>query len=95
MNVLHKLAFVVALVLPALAAEKPNFVFIFSDDVNRDTWGVYGNPDCKTPHIDKLAAEGMLFENMYCAVAMLVRSVASATAADTPPFSATNSLSSS
>ena len=51
-------------------AEKPNFVFILSDDVNRDTWGVYGNPDCKTPHIDKLAAEGMRFERMYCTVAM-------------------------
>ena len=52
------------------AEERPNFVFIFSDDVNRDTWGVYGNKYCKTPHIDKLAAEGMLFESMYCAVAM-------------------------
>jgi len=52
------------------ADEKPNFVFIFSDDVNRDCWGAYGNPDCKTPHIDKLAAEGMRFESVYCAVAM-------------------------
>ncbi|MDX1679255.1 MAG: sulfatase, partial [Akkermansiaceae bacterium] len=58
------------LTLGAVAAEKPNFVFIFSDDVNRDSWGVYGNPDCKTPNIDQLAEEGMLFERAYCTVAM-------------------------
>lgn len=52
------------------AAERPNFVFVFSDDVNRDCWGVYGNPDCQTPNIDKLAAEGMRFESVYCTVAM-------------------------
>ena len=52
------------------AGEKPNFVFVFSDDVNRDSWGVYGNPDCKTPNIDQMAAEGMLFKRAYCTVAM-------------------------
>ena len=67
---LHLIIAVLALATRLPAADTPNFVFIFSDDVNRDTWGVYGNPDCKTPHIDKLASEGMLFENMYCAVAM-------------------------
>jgi uncharacterized sulfatase len=45
-------------------------VFVFSDDVNRDSWGVYGNPDCKTPNIDRLAAEGMRFDRAYCTVAM-------------------------
>lgn len=53
----------------ATAAEQPNF-FIFSDDVNRDSWGVYGNPDCRTPNIDRIAAEGIRFDNMYCTVAM-------------------------
>ena len=64
------LAITVLFVTVAHAAEGPNFVFVFSDDVNRDSWGVYGNPDCKTPNIDRLAAEGMRFERAYCAVAM-------------------------
>ncbi|QDT61143.1 Choline-sulfatase [Stieleria bergensis] len=51
-------------------SKPPNFVFIFSDDVNRDSWGVYGNPDCKTPNIDQLAKEGMRFDGAYCSVAM-------------------------
>jgi len=50
--------------------DRPNFVFVFSDDVNRDSWGVYGNPNCKTPNIDRLAAEGMRFDRAYCTVAM-------------------------
>ena len=54
----------------AWAQQKPNFVFVFSDDVNRDSWGVYGNPDCQTPHIDRLARQGLLFEKAYCSVAM-------------------------
>jgi len=54
----------------AAAADRPNVVFVFSDDVNRDSWGVYGNPDCQTPHIDRLAAEGMRFDRTYCTVAM-------------------------
>jgi uncharacterized sulfatase len=51
-------------------AEKPNIVFILADDMNRDTWGVYGSVDCKTPHIDRLAGEGMRFDRAYCSVAM-------------------------
>ena len=50
--------------------QKPNIVFILADDMNRDSWGAYGSVDCKTPNIDKLAAEGMRFDRMYCSVAM-------------------------
>ncbi|MEM7395672.1 MAG: sulfatase, partial [Verrucomicrobiota bacterium] len=55
---------------PLPAAEKPNIVFLLADDMNRDTWGAYGGQDCKTPHIDQLAREGMRFDRAYCAVAM-------------------------
>lgn len=51
-------------------SSKPNIVFILADDMNRDTWGAYGGVDCKTPHIDRLAAEGMRFDRAYCSVAM-------------------------
>ncbi|WP_170110373.1 sulfatase-like hydrolase/transferase [Flavilitoribacter nigricans] len=45
-------------------AEKPNFLLILSDDLTYHDLGCYGNEQVKTPHIDQLAREGMLFE--YC-----------------------------
>jgi arylsulfatase A-like enzyme len=45
----------------ALAAPKPNLVFILTDNQGAWTLGCYGNPDIRTPHIDKLAAEGIRF----------------------------------
>lgn len=56
--------------LGALAESRPNIVFILADDMNRDSWGIYGSVDCKTPNIDKLASEGMRFDRAYCSVAM-------------------------
>ena len=58
------------MLLSLAASEKPNIVFLLADDMNRDTWGVYGSVDCKTPNIDKLAKEGMTFQRAYCSVAM-------------------------
>ena len=52
------------------AAESFNVVFILGDDMNRDSWGAYGNQDCKTPNIDQLAQDGTRFDRVYCAVAM-------------------------
>ena len=45
--------------------QKPNFLFILSDDHSAPFLGCYGNPDVKTPNIDKLAAEGVLFNHAY------------------------------
>lgn len=56
--------------LEAQESSRPNIVFLLADDMNRDTWGIYGSLDCKTPHIDQLASEGMRFDRAYCAVAM-------------------------
>lgn len=47
------------------ANERPNFIFIITDDISRDDLGCYGHPLVQTPHIDQLAAEGRLFENYY------------------------------
>ena len=52
------------------ASQKPNIVFILADDMNRDSWGIYGNKDCKTPNIDRIATEGLVFQNLYASVAM-------------------------
>jgi len=57
-------------VVRADEVKKPNIVFILADDMSRDTWGVYGSVDCKTPNIDRLAREGMRFDHVYASVAM-------------------------
>lgn len=44
---------------------KPNIVFILVDDQRNDTLGCAGHPVIKTPNIDKLAAEGVMFKNAY------------------------------
>ncbi|NNC87342.1 MAG: sulfatase [Akkermansiaceae bacterium] len=43
-----------------------NVLFLVSDDLKASVLGCYGDPVCKTPHIDKLAREGMVFERAYC-----------------------------
>lgn len=49
-----------------LFAEKYNVLFIISDDLSSRTLGCYGNDQCKTPNIDKLATQGTRFTNTYC-----------------------------
>lgn len=44
---------------------KPNIVFILSDDHSASFLGIYGNPDLKTPNIDKLGKDGIVFSNVY------------------------------
>ncbi|RMF38592.1 MAG: iduronate-2-sulfatase [Planctomycetota bacterium] len=46
-------------------AARPNIVFIAVDDL-RPELGCYGSPIAVTPHLDQLAAEGMLFQRAYC-----------------------------
>jgi arylsulfatase A-like enzyme/lysophospholipase L1-like esterase len=69
--------FLIKLVLPLLsacaaltAAERPNIVFIFTDDHALQAISAYGNSRyaemAPTPNIDRLAKEGMLFERSYC-----------------------------
>ncbi|TDB67343.1 sulfatase family protein [Arundinibacter roseus] len=45
--------------------ERPNIVFIFSDDHAYQAIGAYGNRIVKTPNIDRLAQEGALFTNSF------------------------------
>lgn len=46
---------------------KPNIVFILSDDQGEWAMGCSGNKEIITPNIDKLAAQGMRFTNFFCA----------------------------
>jgi arylsulfatase A-like enzyme len=47
---------------PAPPKDAPNILFVMSDDQRRDAMGAYGNPILKTPHMDRLAAEGVRFD---------------------------------
>ena len=53
-----------ALAATASAAEKPNVLFIASDDM-RPQLGCYGDPTMKSPHLDALAKRGMVFRRSY------------------------------
>jgi arylsulfatase A len=46
---------------------KPNVVFILADDLGWSQAGCYGSRFYETPHIDRLAAEGMRFTDAYAA----------------------------
>ena len=46
-------------------ADRPNIIFILTDQHRLSGVGAYGETPCRTPNIDRLAAEGVLFENAY------------------------------
>ena len=46
-------------------AERPNVLFILTDQLRYDTLGFNGNSIIKTPNLDKLAASGAVFKNCY------------------------------
>ena len=47
------------------AASRPNVVFIVTDNHGAWTLGCYGTREIRTPHIDRLATEGTLYENAF------------------------------
>lgn len=55
--------------LGAFAASPPNILFIYLDDYGWRDAGFMGSDFYETPHLDQLAAEGMVFTNAYSASA--------------------------
>lgn len=51
----------------AQAATRPNIVVVLIDDLARRELGCYGNTFNETPHMDRLAADGIRFDTGYCA----------------------------
>ena len=45
--------------------QRPNFLFILTDDQSPYTLSAYGNTVCETPNLDRLAAEGMVFHDAH------------------------------
>lgn len=48
-----------------VTTKRPNIVFIIADDVNWNDLGAYGNNTVRTPNIDQLAKDGMLFKQAF------------------------------
>lgn len=55
------------LVLPSFGAEKPNIVFVITDDQGYGDLACHGNPIIKTPHIDKLYGESSSLSDYHVA----------------------------
>src|SRR5687767_5520027 len=49
------------------AADQPNIILILGDDLGVNDLSCYGRQDQPTPHLDKLATQGMRFTTAYCA----------------------------
>lgn len=60
-----------------VAADRPNVVFILTDDQRSDALSCMGHPHLKTPNIDRLAEEGVLFKNHFCTTSLCSPSRAS------------------
>lgn len=64
----HRLLFLLAILCsPLSAAEQPNVVFILCDDLGINDLACYGRAEHQTPHLDKLAREGLRFTAAYSA----------------------------
>ena len=60
-----------------MSKNTPNIVLIMADQMAPQALGCYGHPLADTPHIDALAAGGVLFENGYTNFPLCVPSRAS------------------
>ena len=52
-------------VTPRRDPDLPNIVIVLADDLGYGDLGSYGQTKIKTPHLDRLAAEGMRFTQFY------------------------------
>lgn len=57
--------------------QRPNVLFILTDDQRYDALSCMGHAHLKTPHIDRLASEGLLFKNHFCTTSLCSPSRAS------------------
>jgi arylsulfatase A-like enzyme len=51
---------------PARESERPNIIFVLSDDVAQGDLGCYGQEVIQTPHLDRMAEEGTRYLQAYC-----------------------------
>ena len=70
LNSIYVLGFIILIALTQCkksqnTENKPNFIVFIADDVSWDDLSVYGNKYVKTPNIESLSSEGLVFKNMY------------------------------
>ena len=53
--------------------QPPNIIFILADDLGYGDLGCYGQKKIETPHIDRLAEEGMKFTDLYAGSTVCAR----------------------
>ena len=66
-KLLYFSALTLFLSLSTLASQSPNLIIIFTDDQGYEDLGCFGAPKINTPHIDRMAKEGMRFTDFYVA----------------------------
>ncbi len=66
---MHRREFLAGLATAALSAQnaptKPNIIFILADDLGYGDLGCYGQKRIQTPNIDRIAAGGVRFTQVY------------------------------
>ena len=69
---MNKTSFLIAglgvLICTFRAEAKPNFLILLGDDVGYEAFGCTGNMFAKTPNVDQLAREGLVFDRFYTTV---------------------------
>src|SRR4051812_1108649 len=65
MRLLLALTFFLSALIPVRAADQPNFVIIFMDDLGYGDIGPFGAKGYATPNLDRMAAEGRKFTRFY------------------------------
>lgn len=60
----------VSLAAFAAAADKPNIVILFADDLGYGDLGCFGHPTIRTPNLDRMAAEGQKWTQFYAAASV-------------------------
>src|SRR5210317_1132765 len=54
-----------AMTAASASAKQPNIILLYADDQRDHTLGCAGHPIVKTPHLDRLAKEGVRFKNSF------------------------------
>lgn len=70
---------------PLFSQQKPNILFVFIDDMGYGDLGCYGNEEVETPEIDKLAREGIRFNQFYVNAPVCSPSRVAVTTGQYPP----------
>jgi arylsulfatase A-like enzyme len=67
MKVLRIIGALFVFAVPLLGSPRPNFVIVFADDLGYGDLGSYGNLQIRTPHLDRMAREGIKLTSFYAA----------------------------